>query len=128
MKKFFLLILFIPAIAFSQTIPGKYITTEGVIKSTELHHGGRSFSYTAEVEFVVNQKDTITSQATLFLGFFRNEGDKIKLKYNSEKPYIVYSMAGYYIQSYGWFILIGIGVISSVMAGIRRRKKANEKQ
>jgi hypothetical protein len=124
MKNFLLLFLFIPGLLQAQNLPGNYITTVATIKSVEFMPGGRSSRYVANVEFIDNQKDSVVTRLNLFLGFWRKEGRSINIKYNASNPYIAYPLTSFYVQGYGLYVLILIGIISSYFTWKKRKNKA----
>ncbi|WP_405206098.1 hypothetical protein [Aquimarina sp. LLG6339-5] len=109
---------------FAQDDTPEYIETEAVIQEINFKVRSRRSSATAKVAYKTLEGDSLTSTVKLmhipFIGPLDNEGDKIQILYNKETPLLLTTKSSSFLQSYGLYILILIGIIILIYRFIKR--------
>ena len=124
MKNLLLLFFFSSSTIFPQN-SDEYIKTTGIVKDIRKNskfHISKNRIYlgeiNADVEYVTSKGDTIRGSVRLSsipqFGTGKKAGDKIEIMYRSANPYLLYTKSGGFIERYGLYILIGLGVVASL--------------
>lgn len=123
MKITCMLLLFLFSFNFSSD-KDAYLKTTAEIKKIEIKRSGRVIKEIATVSFTTQIGKKIETVVELvripYFGSFKSVGDKITINYNKETPALVTTNIGGFIQKYGMYILIVLGIFFSV----RSYKKA----
>ncbi|WP_299254545.1 hypothetical protein [uncultured Aquimarina sp.] len=129
LKIFHLSILFL-SFSFciiAQDDTSTYIETEAVIKEINFKVRSRRSSATATVNYKTLEGDSLTSTVKLmhipFIGALDKEGDRIKILYNKQTPLLLTTKSTSFWQSYGLYLLIGLGVVILLYRFINRSKE-----
>ncbi|WP_299443487.1 hypothetical protein [uncultured Aquimarina sp.] len=109
----------------AQDVPDVYIETEAVIKEINFKIRRRRSSVTATVDYKTLEGDSLTSTIQLihipFIGAIDKEGDHIKILYNKETPILLTTKSSSFLQSYGLYIFIALGIIILIFRLKKRR-------
>ncbi len=120
---YFLILLFISTISFSQT--ENKIKTEGEITEITIHKGKKKRE-TALVKFNLEDGTEQIGHVQLFripfIGSMKSVGDKITINYAKSNPVILETVVGNFVSSYGMYILIFLGIIFSIKPILKRKK------
>ncbi|WP_299242797.1 hypothetical protein [uncultured Aquimarina sp.] len=112
---------------FAQDTTTEYIETDAIIKEINFKVRSRRSSATAKVAYKTIEGDSLTSTVKLmhipFIGALDKEGDNIKILYNKETPLLLTTKSNSFWQSYGLYLLIGLGIIILLYRFIKRSKK-----
>jgi len=104
----------------------EYIETEAVITELNFKVRGRRSSATATVAYKTLAGDSLTSTVKLmhipFIGALDKEGDIVKVLYNKETPLLLTTKSTSFLQSYGLYLFIILGVIIMGYRFIKRPK------
>ncbi|WP_299888216.1 DUF3592 domain-containing protein [uncultured Lacinutrix sp.] len=123
----FITLSIISFFSYSQEETPNFVDTEAKITELSSQASGRRSTTTATVNFTTNTGKNITSKVRLlhipFLGSFKEVGDSIAIKYDTNNPYIVKSKSDSFINTYGIYILIVLGVFISLNR-YRKNKKS----
>lgn len=123
--------LFLADFAFAQTDRANWIGTEGTIKELKTHRSGRKKSVSAVVTYTTKEGKTYDGQVRLIplpiLGSLKKEGDKIKVFYDPNQPAAVETATGSFLEKYGMYLLIGLGVLFS-LGRIRSMMKGQKQE
>lgn len=120
----FIILILYNTLSFSQE--NERVTTEGEITEITTHRGKR-IRETAIVKF--NLEDGKEQLALLelfripFIGNFKSVGDKITIKYNRDDPIIVETVFGSFLNAYGMYILVFLGIIFSIKPFLKQKSK-----
>ncbi len=124
---YFLLTLSLSSYSFSQAI--EKIETEGEITEITFHQG-KKVRETALVKFNLEDGTEQIGSTDLFripfIGSMKSVGDKISIIYTKENPYIVETVIGNFLSTYGMYILILLGIIFSLKLIINYKKSINK--
>ncbi|MBQ4818701.1 DUF3592 domain-containing protein [Aquimarina sp. MMG016] len=122
-----LLLLSFSIVSYTQEPTAEYIETEATITEINFKVRSRRSSATATVDYVTKEGDSLSSTVKLFhipfIGPLNNEGDKITVLYNKATPLILTTSKTSFIQSYGLYLLIAMGLLIFVYRFIKRSKK-----
>jgi hypothetical protein len=128
--KIFIFFVFISTTfyVYSQDKSNTYQETSAVIESIDKKSNySKNKKIFAVVSFKTVENKQITTMVELsripFIGTFSKPGDIIEISYDKNDPGIAYSRIGNIVNQYGWYILIGIGIISSILIIVRRKKQ-----
>ncbi|PIE98643.1 MAG: hypothetical protein CR988_02240 [Treponema sp.] len=121
----FLLFSIISSVAiFAQE--GKTLQAKAKILEIESKRSGRKVMDIARILYKTQDGREIETVVQLdripFLGSFKSVGDEIEINYDVENPSLVYTNAGNFITKYGLYILIIIGVITSIGSFVKAKK------
>lgn len=123
----FLTLSIISFFSYSQEETPNFVETQAKITELSSQASGRRSTTTATVNYTTNTGENITSKVRLlhvpFLGSFKEVGENITIKYDTNNPYIVKSQSDAFLNSYGIYILIVLGVIISLYR-YRKNKKS----
>ena len=112
----------------AQTPDTQFIETQATITAIESNISGRSSKEIATVTFTTESGDSITSQTRLLhiplLGSFKKVGDTITVLYQKENPYLIKTENESFLQAYGIYIFIALGILVMGYRFIRRKKVA----
>lgn len=107
-----------------------YIQTTATIDSIEKARAGRSLKEIATIKFTTEAGKNWTTMVELqrvpFLGSFRTAGDKLEIFYNKANPSITHTYIGQLLTNYGMYILILLGLISSIFYYIKAFKNSKK--
>ncbi len=110
----------------------KYLEAKAVIKSIETKRSGKKKKDIATVSFVTQNGDSIETVVELVrvpvLGRLKNVNDEITINYNVENPALAETDAGHFSSKYGMYILILLGIILSLSAYLKARKKSYKQE
>ncbi|MDH7446820.1 hypothetical protein [Aquimarina sp. 2201CG14-23] len=127
LKTFYLFIFYFcfSNTCISQDTTVSYIETEAVIKEINFTVRGRRSAATATVAYKTQEGDSLSSVVKLmhipFIGALDKEGDHITVLYNKETPLLLTTKSTSFLQSYGLYILIVLGIIILIFR-LRKRK------
>jgi hypothetical protein len=104
-----------------------YSNAIAVIKSIESRGSvGKRYVF-ATVSFNTAEGKEIITQVELvkipFFKTFSKTGDQIEISYNKKSPFIAFTKTGNFLNQYGLYILIVLGIIFSALAMFRARRK-----
>ncbi len=131
---FFMTMFLLPFILLAQQNPTEdnMISTKAVIKNIEKKSSGKKAKEIATVVFTTKKGDTIETMVELaripFLGSFKSVGDEITVNYSEQNPALARTNTGQFLEKYGMYILIALGVILSVGTYIKAVKKSKRKE
>jgi len=95
-----------------------YIETEAIIKEIDFKIRRRRSSVTATVAYKTIEGDSLISNVQLmhipFIGAIDNKGDRIKILYDKETPHLLTTKSSSFLQSYGLYVFIVLGIIIMV--------------
>jgi len=102
---------------FSQSTTEGWITTEATITEVK-DEGVRRRSMWADVSYKSEDGKSHNSSIKLFtipfIGTFKKAGDKVNIVYNPAEPAMIKSQSNNFMDSYGVYILIVVGVLFSL--------------
>ncbi len=121
-----LLLLFLALILCSFAEAQEWVSTQAQITALETRISGRKMVTTAQVKYVAPSGDSLSSQVRLmglpFFGLSKEVGDVIPVVYQKDNPYVVMSKEDSFLQTYGLYILIGLGIVISGYRFIKIKK------
>jgi hypothetical protein len=125
MKTIYLFILLsIPTLSFSQDID--WIKTEGEITEITIHPG-RKTRETAVIKFNLEDGTEQFGSTDLFripfVGSMKSVGDTISINYDKNNPFLIQTVVGTFLSTYGMYILIFFGIILSLKPFLKKKKK-----
>ena len=95
----------------------QWIATEATVLDTRSKTKRRATNAYAKVSFTATDGNTYETEVKLlaipFIGTTLSVNDTISILYNAEKPMIAKSVSANFIETYGLYILIGLGVVLS---------------
>jgi hypothetical protein len=121
------LLLSLSSFSFSQTI--EKIETEGVITEITFHQG-KKIRETALIKFNLEDGTEQMGSTDLFripfIGSMKSVGDKISITYSKDNPFLVETVIGNFLSTYGMYILIFLGIIFSLKPILNYKKSINK--
>ncbi|MGJ8667107.1 MAG: hypothetical protein ACSHW7_12130 [Patiriisocius sp.] len=123
---FFLYFICLFALEFNSINDEKI--SKATITSIKTNTSGRTTYDIAEIWFISEKLDTISSKIQLyglpFVGSFKEVGDTVEISYDPENPYLVKSIERNFLEKYAWHIMIGIALLFLGIKLLKRKKTA----
>ncbi len=120
---YLLLLLSLSSFSFSQNV--EKIETEGEITEITFHQG-KKIRETALIKFNLEDGTEQIGNTDLFripfIGSMKSVGDKISITYSKDNPYLVETVIGSFLSTYGMYILIFLGIIFSLKPILNYKK------
>ena len=120
------LFLIISSKSKAQNIAPQFTETQATITSIETNQSGRRTSVMAKVDYVTQTGDSLSSQVQLLglpiLGSFKKEGDIITILYDESNPYLIKSKNTSFLESYGLYLFIALGLFFTGYKFLKRKK------
>lgn len=130
MRNILILLLSLSTIVIAQNTEIDYIETEGIIKEISFKVRGRRSSATATVDYITKEGDSLSSTVKLFhipfIGALDSEGDQITVLYNKATPLLLTTKNTSFIETYGLYILIGLGILIMVYRFVKMPKRISK--
>ncbi len=105
----------------------EWIGAKATINKIEKKRSGRKTKEIATISFKTKSgQNTVTVVELMrvpFLGSFKSVGDKISINYSKKNPALAKTLMGNFIDKYGMYVLIILGVVFSVMSFMKARKQ-----
>lgn len=120
--------LLFPFLLFAQgDEDSEWVEVEASIQNIEQKSSGGKIREFALVSFVTEDGQEAQAMVEVFripfIGSFKSIGDKITVNYRKDNPALAETNSGKFLSTYGMYILILLGVIFSVRAIVKARKK-----
>jgi hypothetical protein len=128
MKYLIALLMFtlFPNTSNGQDEKSNFVETSAEITELDLSVSGRRSTLMATVNFTTNEGETITSKVRLlhipFLGSSKKVGDTITILYDTNNPYVIKNQGDSFLQTYGMYILIALGILFSLYSLLKHKK------
>ncbi len=104
------------------------VTVRAKITEIDTQIRGRQSYAMATVNYTTKEGKQYTSKVRIlsipFVGTSKKVGDSIVITYNTENPYLVKSKSEGFLQTYGIYILIFLGIIAAWYNFKKRKPKA----
>ena len=118
--------LFLALILYANAEAQEWVPTQAKITALETRISGRKMVTRAQIKYEAPSGDSLSSQIRLmdlpFFGLSKEVGDVIPVVYQKDNLYMVKSQEDSFLQTYGLYILIGLGVIFSGYQLIKKMK------
>jgi hypothetical protein len=120
-------LFFAAGFVYAQQNPDDSIAATAAIKSIETKGFGKKKNIIAAISYKTVQGKDITTVVELvkipFFGTFSSAGDTIDISYNKANPAIAHTKTGGFIDQYGLYILIALGLAFSIPIVLRNIKR-----
>jgi hypothetical protein len=125
----FLYILMLLAIPFfSHAQEQEWVKTEGEITEITFHPGKRARE-TATISFKLADGTAQWGSTDLFrvpfIGSMKDVGDKIAIHYDKNNPVLIRTVIGNFMENYGMYILLFLGIIFSIKPFLKWKNNLN---
>lgn len=120
-------LLFLVLMLCANAAAQEWVTSQAQITALETRISGRNMVTSAQIKYaVISSEDSLSSQVRLiglpFIGLSKEVGDRIPIEYQKDNPYLVRSKEDSFLQTYGLYILIVLGIVISGYRWIKIRK------
>jgi len=114
---FFFFLLLSPLMSLGQFMDDTWVETEAEITEVRTKTNRKATRSYGQVTFKANDGQIYQGEVELaaipFIGTMKSVGDKVTVFYDPKQPIYVKSQSSSFIEKYGMYILIALGIIFS---------------
>ncbi len=119
------ILLILPLMAYNQD--ATYIETEAVITNIEFKRFSRRSLAVASVDYTTQAGQKFSSEVNLphipYIGSVHRAGQTVKIQYHKDTPMLLKTRNTLFVETYGLYIIIFIGVLISLYRVVKYMKE-----